>query len=126
MDSSSLEVEPYDRPNASRLDSHEIFITKMRSAGWPYHAIAVRLLEDCGVRISVTGLHDFCKSRRIEKGGGKQPRASAPSNRRDGSQAEMPKQAIDQAEDDEWDLVVPKSLSTWKSRGEDRPPKRDS
>ena len=126
MDSSNLEVEPYHRPNASRLEPHEIFIKRMRSAGWPYQAIAVRLLEDCGVRISVTGLHDFCKSRRIKKGGGKQPRASTPSNRRDGRQAEKSKQATDETEADEWDLVVPKTLSTWKSRGEDRPPKRDS
>ena len=126
MDSSNLEVEPYHRPNASRLEPHESFITKMRSVGWPYHTIAVRLLEDCGVRISVTGLHDFCKSRRIKKGGGKQPKAGAPSKRRGGRQAETPKQGNDQTEDDEWDLVVPKSLSTWKSRGEDRPPKRDS
>jgi len=126
VDSSNLEVGPYHRPNASRLEPHVTFITKMRSAGWPYHAIVVRLLEDCGVKISVTGLHDFCKSRRITKGGRRQPKASRRPIRRADLQTETPKQATDETEDDEWDLVVPKALSTWKSRGEDRPPPRDS
>ena len=126
MDASKFDVEPYHRPNASRLEPHETFIRKMRSAGWPYHAIVARLLVECEVTISVTGLHDFCKSRRIKKGGSTQAKASAYPNSREERQTETAKQITDETEEDDWDLVVPKTLSTWKSRGEDRPPKRDS
>ncbi len=128
MDSSELEVEPYNRPNASRLEPHERFIQKMRDAGWPYHAIASRLLTDCEVSIGITALHDFCKRRQIKKGGRRKQRATAGQStpRKPRAETEPASSREDKATDDDWDLVVPKTLSTWKSRGEDRPPSRDS
>lgn len=126
MDSSNLEVEPYHRPNASRLEPHEVFIVKMRGAGWPYHAIVARLQKDCDVRISITGLHDFCKSRRIAKNGSsasaERQRPSKPIRSIETTREPVAGDNVD--DEDEWDFEVPKTLSTWKSRGEERPPPR--
>jgi len=79
------------------------------------------------VSISITGLHDFCQSRRITKGGRKQETAEARRPSKTARSVETTAAPItDEQEGDEWDLVVPKTLSTWKSRGEDRPPPRNS
>ena len=68
--SSQLEVEAYQRPNGSRLEPHREFVAKLRRKGWPYLAMTERLHEECGVSISVSALHEFCKRRKIEKGAG--------------------------------------------------------
>ena len=66
--SSQLPVEPYQSRNESRLEPHRAFVAELRRQGWPFHAMAERLQKECGVSISVSAIHAFCKKRKIKKG----------------------------------------------------------
>jgi hypothetical protein len=52
-------------------------VAKLRRMGWPYLAMTERLREECGVSISVSALHEFCKRRKIKKGAGETTTATA-------------------------------------------------
>ena len=48
-----------DKPPRSRLDPYRGFIEELVSQGRSYREIARILLEKCGVRVSISTLHDF-------------------------------------------------------------------
>ena len=77
--SSQIPVEPYQSRNESRLEPHRAFVTELRRQGWPFHAMADRLQKECGVSISVSAIHAFCKKRKIKKGIGETASHTAPS-----------------------------------------------
>ncbi len=85
----------------------------MRIHGWPYREMVAVLRSDCGVTISVSALHNYCRRRGIAK-----------PKRRARDQAATPSDtpSSETNDADDWGFVVPKSLKTWKARGEDRPP----
>ena len=56
-------------------------MAKLRRMGWPYQAMTERLREECGVSISVSALHEFCKRRKIKKGAGETISAPAEGTR---------------------------------------------
>ena len=114
----SLEFEMHISDRVSRLEVHRVAITKMRGCHWPYVRIASWLVEERGVKVNPETLRRFCLSRGIEKGDG----AKLKSQRRRSSNGS--RQAKKSDSDDNWDLVVPNHLETWKSRGEDAPPDR--
>ena len=61
--------EPYQAANQSRMEPWRAQIEEMRQLNWPYRKVADWLEENCELKVSLQAVHQFCKVRKIKKGG---------------------------------------------------------